>query len=123
VSWQRKVRAALAPHELTHAQFALLTSLWWLEENDGPPSQARLAEQAATDQMMTSQVLRRLEGRGLVSRSPDPGDARAQRVATTAAGRKLLAPALADVEAVDAEYFAPLGGRREAFLRDLARLS
>lgn len=48
LSWQRQMRAALAPHGLTHVQFVLLASLWWLQEHgsDGP-SQAQLAEQAA----------------------------------------------------------------------------
>ena len=89
LSWQRQMRAALAPHDLTHVQFVLLASLWWLQEHGtAPPTQAQLAEQAGTDLMMTSQVIRRLEGRGLVSRDRDPADSRAWRLALTAAGRE-----------------------------------
>jgi DNA-binding MarR family transcriptional regulator len=105
-------------------QFVLLASLWWLADNEpDTPTQARLAEQAGTDPMMTSQVLRKLEARGLLERVPDPRDARARRLELTAAGRKLVAQALADVERADTEYFAPLAARHEPFLDALAVLA
>jgi len=91
--WQRDIAAALRPLELTHVQFVLLASVWWL------------ADQAAVDVMMTSQVLRVLETRGLVARSADPSDARVKRLTTTRAGQKLVDRAVAVVEAADAEFF------------------
>jgi DNA-binding MarR family transcriptional regulator len=104
-------------------QFVLLASLWWLEDHEPqPPTQARLAEQASTDSMMTSQVLRKLEGRRLLKRVPHPTDSRARRLQLTSTGRDLVARALADVEAADSDYFAPLGRRHEAFLDALAAL-
>ncbi len=118
------MRATLAAHDLTHVQFVLLASLWWLQDHsDGPPTQTILAEQAGTDAMMTSQVLRKLEARGLVERSSDPRDARARRLRLTADGRAAVTPALADVEQADETYFAALGDERAAFLAALARLS
>jgi DNA-binding MarR family transcriptional regulator len=123
LSWQRRMRAALAPHDLTHVQFVLLASLWWLQEHSGRPTQAQLAEQAGTDLMMTSQVLRRLEGRGLLARDPDPDDSRARRVRLTATGGELLTGALADVEAADQAYFAVLGRDRDSFGRALRTLN
>jgi DNA-binding MarR family transcriptional regulator len=100
------MRAALAPHGLTHVQFVLLASAWWLGEQGEQPVQRRLAEHAGTDAMMTSQVVRALERQGLVDRLRDPGDARSVRVTVTAAGRERLQAALADVEGADAEFFA-----------------
>jgi DNA-binding MarR family transcriptional regulator len=117
------MRAVLAPYDLTHVQFVLLTTLWWLAEHEAPPTQARLAERAATDTMMTSQVLRRLEGRGLLERQVDPQDARARRLVLTPAGRELLAPALAAVERADRAFFGPLEVRQAAFTNDLATLA
>jgi DNA-binding MarR family transcriptional regulator len=119
------VRAALAPHDLTHVQFVLLASLWWLTDHgDEPPTQRELADQAGTDPMMTSQVVRKLEARGLVTRSADARDSRARRLALAAAGRRVLAGALADVEAADAAVFAALGeADRAAFVRALGVLS
>ncbi len=113
----------LAPHQLTHVQFVLLASLWWLQDHaDQPPTQVRLAEQAGTDPTMTSQVLRKLETRGLLTRTPDPADSRARRLELTATGLALVARALADVEAADHQYFTALGNRREAFLEALTAL-
>jgi DNA-binding MarR family transcriptional regulator len=124
LSWQRQMRAALAPHDLTHVQFVLLASLWWLQEHsDEPPTQVRLAEQAGTDLMMTSQVARKLESRGLLTRDVDPADSRARRLRLTAAGTALLSGALADVEATDEAYFAVLGHQRAELAASLHALS
>ena len=118
--WQRAMRAALAPHGLTHVQFVLLAAAWWLGEHEAPPSQRRLAEQAGTDVMMTSQVVRALEREGLVERPRDPHDARALRVSVTVAGRERVQAALAGVEAADAEFFSPVDDG--AIVRDLRAL-
>jgi DNA-binding MarR family transcriptional regulator len=124
LSWQRSIRAALAPHELTHVQFVLLASLRWLQDHGtGLPSQARLAEQAGADPMMASQVLRKLAARGLLERQPDPADSRARLLRLTPAGRALLAGALADVEAADESHFAVLGADRAGFLAGLTALA
>jgi DNA-binding MarR family transcriptional regulator len=104
-------------------QFVLLASLWWLSDNDSSaPSQARLAQQAGTDPMMTSQVVRKLEARGLLERVPDPDDSRARRLRLTTAGRRLVARALTDVEIADEHYFAAVGDDLGAFARALATL-
>jgi DNA-binding MarR family transcriptional regulator len=104
-------------------QFVLLACLWWLEDNeDRLPTQTQLAQQAGTDPMMTSQVTRKLEARGLLDREIDPADTRARRLRLTASGRALVARALADVEAADEDYFAALSGRRDAFVKALATL-
>jgi DNA-binding MarR family transcriptional regulator len=114
----------LAPHRLTHVQFVLLASLWWLEDHgETPPTQARVAQHAGTDQMMTSQVARKLETRGLLERRHDPDDSRARLLRLTRAGRELVGRALADVEAVDEDYFGVLGRERETFVRTLVRLT
>ncbi|HEY3629387.1 MAG TPA: MarR family winged helix-turn-helix transcriptional regulator, partial [Jatrophihabitantaceae bacterium] len=71
--WQRAITAALRPLDLTHVQFVLLASSWWLTSVAGEtPSQRRVAEHAGTDPMMTSQVLRALEAKGLIGRAPHP---------------------------------------------------
>jgi DNA-binding MarR family transcriptional regulator len=106
--WQRAMRAALATHGLTHVQFVLLASAWWLGEQGERPSQRRLAEHAGTDAMMTSQVVRALERAGLVKRVRDPDDSRSLLVAVTDAGRAGVREALADVEAADTAFFAPV---------------
>jgi DNA-binding MarR family transcriptional regulator len=106
--WQAAVRAALAPLDLTHVQFVLLATLTYLE-TDGPPvTQRALADYAATDPMMTSQVLRALESKGLVERRDHPVDRRARALAPTAAGIALANRAVAVVEHTDRAFFAAL---------------
>lgn len=107
LSWQRQITAALKPLGLTHVQFVLLASAWWLTRQAAEtPSQRRIAEHAAVDPMMTSQVMRVLSTKGLVTREADPGDGRALRIAVTAAGAQLAARAVRTVEAVDRDFFA-----------------
>ena len=65
--------AALRPLGLTHVQFVLLASTWWLTDvAHETVTQRRVAEHAGTDATMTSQVLRALEARGLVTGCPTP---------------------------------------------------
>jgi DNA-binding MarR family transcriptional regulator len=120
-TWQAAVRAALRPLGLTHVQFVLLASLTWLDA-DGPVSQKQLAVHAATDPMMTSQVLRTLEEHGLVVRAPHPHDRRARALTVTAAGRHLADQAVSVVEACDRAFFAPLGEDSPRLAGLLARL-
>ena len=111
--WQRLMTTTLRPIGLTHVQFVLLASLWWLTEIAGEaPSQRRLADHAGLDPMMTSQVLRSLEARGLVSRTANPSDSRARQLAVTAAGAALAGRAIATVEDADRAFFEPATGRR-----------
>lgn len=110
--WQRVMTATLRPLGLTHVQFVLLASAWWLTEVGSEIlSQRRLADQTGTDPMMTSQVLRALEARQLVVRTADADDARARRVKVTPDGAALARRAIAVVEAADARFFAPIDDR------------
>ncbi|MEB0202948.1 MarR family transcriptional regulator [Cryobacterium sp. 10S3] len=113
-AWQAAQRAALRPFGLTHVQFVLLASLVWLD-TDGPTTQRELSRHAGTDPMMTSQVLRTLERKGLVERRGHPTDARAKSLRVTMAGAELARHANAAVEGVDQRFFTPLGAERAVF--------
>ncbi|MCU1378017.1 MAG: regulatory protein MarR [Acidimicrobiales bacterium] len=120
--WQRAVAEVLRPLALTHAQFVLLAGTVWLEaRGDGPPSQRELADHSGTDAMMTSQVVRALEARGLLQREGDAADARVRRLRATPAGRRLAGKAVEVVEAMDAELFDSVD--REQLLHSLRRLA
>jgi len=105
-AWQRAVAAALAPLDLTHVQFVLLASVWWLEQQGCMPNQLQLARQAGTDVKMTSQVVRKLEAKALIERAVDPADTRARRLRATRPGVRLARRAIVAVEDVDARFFA-----------------
>src|SRR5579859_6878456 len=78
--WQRDIAAALAPLRLTHVQFVLLASTWWLNTRGEHPNQLTVARHAGTDVKMTSEVLRKLEAKGLIRRDVDAADTRARRL-------------------------------------------
>ncbi len=121
--WQREVAAALKPLGLTHVQFVLLASTWWLNTHDQQPTQAALAAQAGTDVKMTSQVIRTLEKKGLVTRDVDAADTRARRLVVTAAGASLAPRAIETVETVDRALLQPLSPTAaRAFIDGLRRL-
>jgi DNA-binding MarR family transcriptional regulator len=105
LTWQRAVTAALAPMGLTHVQFVLLACTWWMTEHGSPPNQLQLAGQAGTDVRMTSEVVRRLEAKGLLTRQVDASDSRARRLRPTAAGARMAQEAIEAVEQVDADFF------------------
>lgn len=119
--WQRQVAATLTPLDLTHVQFVLLASTWWLNEQGERPSQIALAAQAGTDVKMTSQVVRALERKGLVEREIDPADTRARRLGVTRRGARLAPRAIEAVERTDAEFFADVADKSALDL--LARLA
>jgi len=102
--WQREIAAALEPLDLTHVQFVLLATTWWLNSEQAP-NQLTVATAAGTDVKMTSQVLRKLEDKGLLTRETDPADTRAKLLRVTPAGAGLAQRAIAVVEAVDASFF------------------
>jgi DNA-binding MarR family transcriptional regulator len=106
--WQRDITAALAPLDLTHVQFVLLATTWWLNSHGEDPNQLTLARQAGTDVKMTSQVLRKLESKGLIRRDVDTTDTRAKRLHVTDRGATLAAQAIAAVESADARFFRPI---------------
>ncbi|AJT66066.1 MarR family winged helix-turn-helix transcriptional regulator [Streptomyces chattanoogensis] len=124
--WQREIAAALAPFDLTHAQFVLLSCAWWLNEQGQTPNQQALAAQAGTDVKMTSQVVRKLEAKGFLSRETDPHDTRARRLRITGRGTEAAVAAIAEVERVDEAFFGPAAARGAdsrqlvMLLRDLA---
>ena len=120
--WQREIAAALAPLDLTHVQFVLLASTWWLNSRGEDPNQLGVARQAGTDVKMTSEVLRKLEAKRLIVRTVDAADTRARKIRVTERGGELAVRAVAAVEAVDAAFFraVPDTGALRAMLRPLA---
>ena len=123
--WQAAQRAVLGPFGLTHVQFVLLASLAWLSSDRGdaePVSQRVLADQAATDPMMTSQVVRALEAKGWLVRERHPDDGRAFSLRITDAGVALVQRANVSVEQCDEDFFAALGARSAGFRRALKTL-
>ncbi|MCD9022034.1 MarR family winged helix-turn-helix transcriptional regulator [Cohnella silvisoli] len=123
--WQKDIRRALEPFELTHPQFVLLFSCQWLnDKNDSAGvTQVQLAQHAQVDVNVTSQVLRTLEKKGFLKRSPHPTDTRANIITMTPSGSELAFRAVQAVETADRTFFASIGDDREQLIRLMRQLT
>lgn len=69
-----------------------------------------LAERAAVTKQAIGEVVRELEERGFVTRSPDPEDGRAKLIKLTAKGRKLIEAAYEVIGEIESALLLEIGG-------------
>ncbi len=117
--WQRNLNALLKKHNLTHAQFVVLVSSYWLETKSPRVTQVQIASHAKIDVMLTSNILRTLEKKKLVIRTHSKTDTRAKEVKVTEKGLTILQPAFKEVEAFDKKFFATLSENLSLFNKQL----
>lgn len=104
---------------VTPVQFSVLTVVG----NEMDLDQATVAARVGIDRANATDVLARLERKGLVVRSADAIDARYKRCALTPAGRALARRMRAAIARAHARTLAPLPVRdRARFMRMLRRL-
>jgi DNA-binding MarR family transcriptional regulator len=108
-----------ARHDLEIWSFDVLSALRRAAPAHLSPGQL-LAQTLVTSGTMTNR-LDRLEERGLVRRNQDPVDARSVRVQITAAGRKCVDGALADLVEREHAILASLSREDRQVLGDLLR--
>jgi DNA-binding MarR family transcriptional regulator len=106
-------------HGVTVAEWVLLRQL--LDEKALAPS--RLAERMGMTKGAVTKLADRLIAKSLLVRTADPEDGRAQTLALTAKGRRLVPELSALADANDSEFFASLPPKdRAALLRILRGL-
>ncbi|MFI9172092.1 MarR family winged helix-turn-helix transcriptional regulator [Streptomyces lincolnensis] len=124
--WRTAMDQALAPLDLTHAQYVLLASLSGMERSGTRPSQRELADFTGLEPLYVSKLARSLEAAGLVRRTRDAEDTRVVRLALTDAGHAAVRPAIDAVQVLLDRLLTPLGGldgpRTEEFRRTLTSL-
>ena len=116
----RARRSAFETHDLEPWEFDVLAAL----RRAGDPYElspgALLTQTLVTSGTMTNRI-DRLEGKGLVVRSPDPRDRRGVLVGLTADGRQRVDAALADLLDHERTLLASLGDRDRDQLAGLLR--
>jgi DNA-binding MarR family transcriptional regulator len=126
MKWRVAVDRAVGPLGLTHAQYALMASLYGMSRAGLRPSQRRLADHTGLEALYVSKLARALEAAGLVTRTRDPGDPRAMQLTLTEEGRDVTRRAIRVVQGLLDQLLEPLGGqdgpRARQFTRDLATL-
>ncbi len=111
--WQREIKRSLKPIGLTHTQFVILANTYWLYLQNNQVTQIEIAQHAKMDTMMTSNVIRTLEKKGLVKRTEHHTDTRAKLVEITEKGFKVLKKAVEIVETFDREFFNNLKNTKQ----------
>ncbi|MFB7180699.1 MarR family winged helix-turn-helix transcriptional regulator [Streptomyces sp. NPDC056257] len=124
--WRVAVDRAVAPLGLTHAQYALMASLYGMGRSGLRPSQRRLADHTGLEPLYVSKLARALEAAGLITRTRDPNDPRAVQLSLTEEGCDVTGRAITVVQGLLDQLLEPLGGqdspRTRQFTRELAAL-
>ncbi|MFE7525912.1 MarR family winged helix-turn-helix transcriptional regulator [Kitasatospora sp. NPDC057542] len=107
--------AAAAVHDLTPLQAKALLAA------EAPVPTRRIAERLHAEPSNVTVIIDRLESRGLVERSVDPGDRRVKHVAATAAGRDVAADLRARMPFAG-DPLARLSASQRESLRELLQL-
>ncbi|WP_431306397.1 MarR family winged helix-turn-helix transcriptional regulator [Streptomyces exfoliatus] len=126
MKWRVAVDRAVGPLGLTHAQYALMASLYGMGRSGLRPSQRRLADHTGLEPLYVSKLARALEAAGLVARTKDPDDPRAVQLSLTEEGHDVTRRAVTVVQRLLDQLLEPLGGqdgpRARQFTRELATL-
>jgi DNA-binding MarR family transcriptional regulator len=123
--WQRHIRNELLLLDLTHVQFVLLAACQWFNQHaeiEGM-TQIQLSQQAKIDVNVTSKVLRTLEKRNLVLRTPHHTDTRANVITLTPLGKTLISQAIIIVEQADRLFFTKIDGEQTKLIQLLGQLA
>ncbi|MCE1187583.1 MAG: MarR family transcriptional regulator [Ignavibacteria bacterium] len=120
--WQREIRKTLEPFDLTHSQFVLLASAYWLTLQKQEVTQILLSQHTKIDPMTTSQVLRILQRKGFIQRTEHFTDTRAKLVSLTGQGTEVITKAVVEVETFDRHFFSVLQDEVPGFNRQLLKL-
>lgn len=120
--WQRTVKAALRPYDLTHTQYFILCAIETLSESSADITQKEISSQSMIDPMTVSSTLRLLEKKKLVSRLPNSSDSRSNQIGMTKQGRALLSRTKEVMHKIDQEFFFDNANELQSFHFFLRRL-
>jgi DNA-binding MarR family transcriptional regulator len=115
---QRQVSDRLATLDSRKWHYATLAAL----EEFGPDSQSGLSDRTGIHRSDLVATINELTARGLVVRSPDPGDRRRNAITLTDEGRRHLRRLDALLADAEAEFLAPLSGHDRAELIRMLKL-
>ena len=110
MKWRTAVDRATAPLGLSHAHYSLLGSLLSMQSSGRMPSQRELADYCGLEPLYVSKLARTLDQAGLISRVPNPADARAVQLSLTDRGTEVAGRAITIVQRLMDQLLEPLGG-------------
>ncbi len=105
ITWQRLIKKALEPYDISHAQFVIMAILLWFGEHHYDTTQVLIVNASKLDKMTVSKSLKKLAAEELVNRVEHETDTRAKSVTLTDKGKNLVCKLVPIVEQIDAEFF------------------
>lgn len=121
--WQRLIKNALEPYNISHSQFVIMASLMWFELHNIETTQTTLINWTKLDKMTVSKSFKKLAELGLVKRIEHERDTRAKSVSLTELGKELITKLIPIVEGIDAEFFARINAEdQQKFIQILRKL-
>ncbi|MCE5294452.1 MAG: MarR family winged helix-turn-helix transcriptional regulator [Chlamydiales bacterium] len=103
--WQRLIKKALEPHDISHAQFVIIATLLWFKAHNYDTTQTLIVTWSKLDPMTVSKSLKKLAIQGLVHRVEHETDTRAKSVTLTPKGKALVHTLVPIIEEIDAKFF------------------
>ncbi len=108
IIWQRLIKKALDPYDISHAQFVILAITLWFENKGQNVSQSLIIRQSKLDKMTVSKSLKKLVFQAYVKRAENEEDTRAKSVYLTKKGKDLASKLVPLVEKIDEDFFKNL---------------
>ncbi len=108
ITWQRLIKKALDPYQISHAQFVILAVTLWFENQGQTVSQSLIIRWSKLDKMTVSQALKKLVKEAYVKRTEHSEDPRAKSVHLTKKGKTIAATLVPIIEKIDEQFFDPL---------------
>lgn len=116
ITWQRLIKKALDPYDISHAQFVILAITLWFENKNQEISQSLIINQSKLDKMTVSKSLKKLVSHAYVKRLEHSQDTRAKSVHLTKKGKDLAAKLVPLVEKVDETFFGVINKTQQQSL-------
>lgn len=120
--WRQNLETILAPLRLSHPEFIVLATAFWLKRSREHVMQTDIAKQTKLSNMHVSKILRVLEKKLLIQRKAHVTDTRAKSILVNREGLMLLRQAVKQVEGYDRKFFTPLGTQASEFNKLLSSL-
>ena len=103
--WQRQIKKALEPYDISHAQFVIMATLMWFEAHHYDTTQILIVNWSKLDKMTVSKSLKKLVALEYVNRIEHETDTRAKSVTLTEKGKEMVRMLVPVVEGIDSVFF------------------
>lgn len=119
---QRLMKKNIKQFNATYTQFIILTSILYLSRQNKHINQKQIARHVKLDIMTTSDAVRTLEAKKMLTRSPYPDDKRHNSLKVTKKGTELVFKIFYYVRKSDIQFFKALGKEAKIFSQLLVKV-